>query len=465
MKRKAILIFTDETCDINGRIQAELPLMLDAERKVIHPASDWFRYQAVMLNYPPTTLRLYADILRSFWNYLTERDFDWTEVDDDILMNWRNHQEIEIGVKKRTINQRLTTVFQFYWWAQSRGYVCDMVADPNRSRDSEPPRISVAIKPTISKARIHPQFTIGSALLYKTTREPNLHTPTAEEATRLHATLATLYGASVAERNTLMLSWAEEAGLRRKEFAALTVGQIPTWHEIDQLIEDDLSKDIELVVTKGGHHRIVEIVPDILLRTRNYIEEDRAKIVRRFERKYGEAYQTPDVIFLSEKTGKALNLRAISNLIRPAFREANVPGSGHRMRARYLTNLVQFYYDEALKGKSISFDIVLLKAAEAAGHAHPESLRPYLNLIRKRALTAKPTERRRHLEQRILSVERTLDSKLRLLETTALMEDLAKAVRSGKKSTIKSAWGRLEASMSAILTSSPTSRTKLRKVA
>lgn len=453
MKRKPILLFTDESCEINGRFQPGLPLLLDGHRKVVQPASDWFRYLAVFLNYPVTTLRLYAEILLLFWNYVSYRKTDWTTVNDNVLIEWRNYQEIQRGIKRRTINQRLSTILQFYWWAQGRGYIEDVVADPNRGEDAPTPGISIAIKPIRSRSGIHRSFTIRSPLLYKTTREPNVHTPTAEEATNLHATLAKLYGPTVAERNTLMLSWAEEAGLRRKEFASLTVDQIPDWDEIYELVQKDSCKDIELIVTKGGHRRVVEIVPDLLVRTRNYIEEDRADIVRRFKKKNGRGYKVPTAVFLSEKTGQAITLRAITNLLSGAFKGANVRGSGHRMRARYLTNLVQYYFEEALSkhGTSMSLDIVLLKVAEAAGHANPASLRAYLNLVRKRCLTTKESERRRYLEQRVLSVERNLASKCSQLETTTVVGNLAEAIRSGKKATIRRAWADLETAMSAIL--------------
>ncbi len=335
--RKAILLYTDERCNINGRPQPGIPLLLNSERSVVNSVSDWFRYQAVMFNSPPTTLRLYSDIMLSFWNYLIKEGVGWTEVDDNVLMTWRNHQEIENGVKKRTINQRLSTIFQFYWWAQSHDYIQNVVADPGDAVSLVPAQISVAAKIARTKSGVNAKFKLSSSLLYRTTREPNVHTPTAEEATTLHAALTTIAGPTLAERNTLMLSWAEEAGLRRKEFASLTIGQIPGWGEIDDLIQQDSCKDLELVVTKGGHHRIVEVVPDLLLRTRNYIEEERLAVVHRFKQKHEGIYKAPVAVFLSEKTGEALTLGAITNLIGEAFKKAGVRGSGHRMRALALS--------------------------------------------------------------------------------------------------------------------------------
>ncbi|HKO98143.1 MAG TPA: site-specific integrase [Pyrinomonadaceae bacterium] len=450
--RKAILLYTDERCNINGRPQPGIPLLLNSERAVVNSVSDWFRYQAVMFNSPPTTLRLYSDIMLSFWNYLIKEGVGWTEVDDNVLMTWRNHQEIENGVKKRTINQRLSTVFQFYWWAQSHDYIQNVVPDPGNAESLAPAQISVAAKLAGTKSGVNAKFKLSSSLLYRTTREPNVHTPTAEEAITLHAALTKVARPTLAERNTLMLSWAEEAGLRRKEFASLTVDQIPDWNEIYDLIQQDSCKNLDLVVTKGGHHRIIELVPDLLLRTRNYIEEDRLAVVRRFKQKHGGIYKAPTAVFLSEKTGRRLTLGAITNLFREAFKKASVRGSGHRMRARYLTNLVQHYYDEAFAkhGNSISFDIVLLKAAEAAGHASPASLRPYLNLVRKRRLTTQDGERRRYLQQRLLSLERDLNAKSRQLETTTFVAELVTAIRSGNKSTIKRAWKNLEKAVDTI---------------
>ena len=80
-----------------------------------------------------------------------------------------------------------------------------------------------------------------------------------------------------------------------------------------------MTKSVDLDVTKGGRVQSVDVLPELLLETREYIYGTRADIVKRFKKKYGAEYKEPAEIFLSNKTGKALNKRSVSNLLRKVF--------------------------------------------------------------------------------------------------------------------------------------------------
>ena len=448
-----LLLFTDERCVINGRPQPGLPLLLEGDGTVVEPASDWFRHLAVVLSRPQTTLRLLGHTMLLFWKYLKKCGTDWRDVDDDFLMAWRNEQEIKGGLKKRTINERLSTVFYYYWWAQDQGYIRNVIADPANPDGNSAGAITISVRYFKSKGDARASGRFSSPLLYRTVREPNLHTPTTDEATRVHAVLANSGEEGLAERNTLMLSWAEEAGLRRKEFGALRVGQIPGWDEIGRLMDEDVPYLLDLIITKGDKQRTIAIVPDLLVRTRDYIEEGRARIISNFRTRLGSSYKTPIEVFISKKSGMALSLGAMTNLFARAFKKAKVSGSGHRMRARYLTSLVEHYYEEAIEkhGSQISYEIVLLKAAEAAGHSHPTSLRPYLNLVRKRHLTTYNGTDTFHAKQRLLSTTSQLRINLHKLKATDILFEIAEALETRKKGHLRMAWVKLQSIMEELL--------------
>jgi integrase len=393
---------------------------------------------------------------------IRKKNTDWRVVDDDFLMRWRNEQEIKGGLKKRTINERLSTVFHYYWWAQDQGYVRNVIASPANSGDNSSAQISISIGYFNSKGSSRGARRFSSPLLYRTIREPNLHTPTAEETTRVHAVLADNGEKRLVERNTLMLSWAEEAGLRRKEFGALRVSQIPNWDEIDRLMNKDIPYLLDLTITKGDKQRTIAVVPDLLIRTRDYIEEDRARTISTFRKRLRNSYKTPDEVFISTKSGTSLCLGAISNLFARAFKEAKVRGSAHRMRARYLTSLVEHYYEEAMEkhGSQVSYEVVLLKAAEAAGHNHPSSLRPYLNLVRKRHLTGHNGKDSFHSEQRALSTKRHLQINLHKLKTISILCEFAEAWESGESGRIRKSWKEVQSVVEQMLIGNIDPKTK-----
>jgi hypothetical protein len=70
------------------------------------------------------------------------------------------------------------------------------------------------------------------------------------------------------------------------------------------------------------------------------------------------------------------------------FRRADVRNaSGHRLRARFLNLLVEGLLDEYQRsGQVVADETILLIAAEAAGQSNPQSLRPYLDLARRKTL-------------------------------------------------------------------------------
>jgi hypothetical protein len=93
----------------------------------------------------------------------------------------------------------------------------------------------------------------------------------------------------------------------------------------------------------------------------------------------------PDQVFISMLNPKNLSPGAIGNLIKKAFIEANVPGSGHKLRAFYATNLAKWLLGEELAKNGMQYDqtienLILDQLAEACGHASPTTtLRHYVN--------------------------------------------------------------------------------------
>jgi hypothetical protein len=71
------------------------------------------------------------------------------------------------------------------------------------------------------------------------------------------------------------------------------------------------------------------------------------------------------------KTGSFLKAKVVSNFVKQAFNDAEVEGSGHRLRAIFAEDVGRNAYlkEFAPKGLAWGMDVVLLMAASALGQA------------------------------------------------------------------------------------------------
>jgi integrase/recombinase XerD len=410
------LVHTNAICEIAGVLRPGIPLLVRRDGAgVIEAASDWLRFLATHRSHAETSLQTYAEVLRLFWNHLDEAGRAWDEIDDSFLIAWRDTQMVG-GVDRKTINYRITMLYRFYLWAQDDGAVRNLIGAPEWGDEGLKRVYPVSV--TIERATGsdgQSRVRYGSNVLLKNVSKRSgrmTHTPTEDEMYRVHLELAR-GGEVVAQRNTLMASWAEEAGLRRKEIAALLVEQIPDHEQIEAMLAEPGLHILELVVTKGGKPRKVPVTPDLLRRTRDFIEYERQALIDEV-RKRAPRYRPPRTIFLSTRTGKAMSERAVTNLFTEAFRAAGVPAWQHRIRAKFLSFITQRYFEVEYDrhGNEFSRETILLRVAEIAGHADPETLRPYLDLVVKRHFEADRAQQHMTTELRDLSRVRRLESGL-----------------------------------------------------
>ncbi|QIQ72011.1 hypothetical protein [Pseudomonas coronafaciens] len=371
-----------------------IPLLCDKDHKFVEPVCAYFRDRALRDVVAHSSLVLYADRILGFFRFLEGKRIDYMQVDDTILLEWLNVQAAR-GVGANTRAQRCDTIFDLYVWLEGKLYLNGSVKCSSREYSAEQ-QFCLSSRPvTIHKRRGRRNSDgIVSSLRPKTNGGKWQHTPTSEEVTKIYAAADRKANDDLTERDHLILDWFNLAGLRRFEILALTLSQIPSWDEIDSHRDLVEAMDVHLVVTKGGNERTVTVIPALLERTKDYIEGSRQNIVDRFSCK--KDYRAPDEIFLSNKTGKCLEPGSLSNLGVQWFRDAKVKGRPHRLRAKNLLGLFESYIDaeeEKLRNDPedklrIDYEMILLKVAEHAGHTHINSLRPYLNYVRKRRLRA-----------------------------------------------------------------------------
>lgn len=430
MKHTRIL-FTDNQCIIAGVSYPGIPLLIDHLNQVIPGASDWLRHLVVMRARAKGSVRQFAYHLKHWWDYLIRTNTAWDQVDDSLMITWRDLHLMHLD--HGTVNSYISTVFRMYLWAEKHGYVNDLIGEADLATNRRPP-LSVEV---VENRR--GTYKYCSPLLKRTVGKPVLPTPTNENITKIHESLVGIYGdnAKLMIRDALMLTWAELNGTRRMEVLSLKVSNIPSWEELATLEQSDCRKEIT-ITGKGGKIRSLWVSADLLSQTREYIEYERSELVRRWRQRLGSSYEVPEEVFLSSKTGKVLDKDTVSQKFAIAFRAADVKGSLHRVRARFITNVVFNALEGSIEklGSIPDAASLLVPVAELAGHSNVETLAPYLALGKKRLLRQTSVERAAAFKERANSAERRFDANLLRLRSSIAALNLVKALGSRHKGTI-----------------------------
>lgn len=350
------------------------------------------------------------------------------------MMAWRD-KDLS-GLEPATVNGYLSTVFRMYLWAEKNGYVRGLIGEPDLANNIHP---GLSVEVSFDRRGTRKQV---SPLLTKTFAKPVLPTPTNEEITKVHEALAEEYDGNLElmVRDALILTWAELSGTRRMEVLSLKRKQIPPWSHILELEETGEKEEIT-ITGKGGKRRSLWVGADLLTQTREYIEVERHVLFSRWRKSRGSNYKNPEEIFVSSKTGRRLCEDSVSQKFAIAFRKAGVRGSIHRVRARFLTNLIEYAIERELEALGAIPDAtsVLLPIAQLAGHTHVETLASYFAIGKKRLLRQTVAERTAVAQERAIGAERrSSTNQLRLKHSTEALK-LFRALLSGNKRKLQHA--------------------------
>ena len=351
------------------------PIFFD-DNGIIRPLSDYMISLIYQCRKPESTVETYAYYLQKFFKHINELEINWSDVTDRDLIRWRD-QMIDIErLRPSTVFACLLKVFHFYQWAEESGILKYAVAtydECNEQSCSCHDRIY-----QISAVRKGRYNYYTWPYLPKINQQANRHTPVNEEIEKLHVEA---FKSSTGQRDSLLLSFYEELCMRRMEALSITVKDIPAWDEIEEYIASD-KPFILTILGKRNRVRHVPALPELMVRAREYIEDERKVVIKRAKSR-NSTFIPPDELFLSETTALPLTKEYVSRHISELMQSTDIKrASGHRLRASGLTALVEAYDGVDETGRPYSAEQVLWKVADHAGHANPSSLQPYLNIAR-----------------------------------------------------------------------------------
>lgn len=399
---------TSENCIIEGRPCADIPIIIVPGNTVDADTSDYLRQQVIENTWKPKTSRTHAEAILHCMKYAYSIRRPFLMMRDTDLRKWINAQR-KSGVSENVITQRVAAVYRFFRWAEANGRTYGAVDLHGRDALAAP-RITSDVVETKRKGSKNKRIKYQAKVSPKSVPDELQPTPTHDDVTALLVEGVHSFGEAVGERNSLLIRWAAHSGVRRFEWGALQVEQLPSLKKVVQARTLRNSLEIKLVITKNSRQRVISVLPDLVEDTWEYIEGERKAIVERFMVKRPEE-PPPKEIFLSKKTGRALVDKAITNIYTKLFFRAGVEGHGHRLRATHLAYLFEATLD-AEEARLVSLgrprsevdhELVLRIVADQAGQKSVHSLRPYLTLARKRRRNRAEVEEAVTLEQKIAS--------------------------------------------------------------
>lgn len=433
-----LIVMTDARCQVGGRSWAGIPTLVWPDG-IDEAVSDWLRAQVVNYGVAASSVNEYAKVIRPFRRFCRQHRKPWQSVNDEFLILWREHLRRSGKVSVKRINTSLKTVFAFYQWAEENKYISYQVGI---YAEGELPAAIAHTTFPISAKRVFTKGRLGRVYYGWTTplslgqaRQNVLfrHTPTEDEIRDLHrVAVERLNG----ERDSLMFSWAEEAGPRRAEILQVCKTHLPTIDQLDALIQRDERWSV-VVRRKGGRSQAILVSPDLIVRTLDYIEFGRRKVVEACLKNI-DNYREPDEVFLSSRTGKVLHPDSVTSIGRKAFRKAGVTGANiHRLRARFAVRTIEtlveaMFGDRIIGSESIWIETILVKAAEMMGHASPLSLRPYLTYVLNRRIQTADGTKADALASRVRQLKLQEGTLERRLHHQRYLQSVASHIKAGR---------------------------------
>lgn len=357
----AELLFSAETFRPDGSSVVGVPMLLDAQMRLIEPACAWLMHVALVRGRTrsPETWRTYGEALFDWWQTVEANDWRWDGIGPGEIAAYRDNMLHPLGddgrpLARSTINGRLRTIARFYRWCAGTGLIDRTpfaTSDVALSR-SRPPGFFAHVDASGGRQRVN-ELTVRHVSM--------LPRPLAPRAIRRIT-------ADMPVRDRLIVEWAVTTGIRRMEVAGLRVNLLPKAGAEPMM-------PVRIDATKGGKARIIYPPSTLLDRTWAYVREERAVTVRKMRGRDGTV--APDALFLTAR-GQPMSPRRVGAMFKAAADTAGVPASFHALRHTFAAAMLRFLQREAQANPDLN---PLLALQVLLGHADLATTAIYLRVV------------------------------------------------------------------------------------
>jgi len=174
--------------------------------------------------------------------------------------------------------------------------------------------------------------------------------------------------AAMSVRDRLIVEWAVTTGIRRMEVAGLTVRHLKRSGNEPMI-------PVQIDETKGGRSRMIYPPAPLVDRTRAYVREERAVLIRRTA--VNRAGCDPDALFLTCR-GQPVKPRRVGAMFAAAAEAAGVNATFHALRHTFAAAMLRFLQREAQNNPELN---PLLTLQVLLGHADLATTAVYLRVV------------------------------------------------------------------------------------
>lgn len=419
---------------IADRYVTRYPIAYNREEGIVAPIAAYIHYRA-MNNVSEKTLEADAYCLAEYWDFLSSVKTRFSLITPDLLrlfldngagrptkQMYDHSRDVPI-VYKDTIERKRGIIYNFYHVAQNHlEIVSNILAPKNVSKASgyRLPAIPVKVAIGVPRAKDDHNRSRHDARKAKERRRRPKPTPSLEESNVALETI--LQGRDTNRANTYFLAASLEvqSGARGCGVEDLTISALyeafSDEPDLSKMLRSHLALGVSCqlsaasgtqvgaalirglkgfaaagrryvfaMVFEKGALRPLPIPIALALEILDYIWTERDEFVRRRQVRDPD-FEPPDNVFLSYKTGRALQAGTIARIVSKALRKNGIPGTAHRLRATFAEQIVYDLYhkDRAANAGRPDFISIMELARELLGHTGDKAIRKYINNITKK---------------------------------------------------------------------------------
>ena len=361
--------------------------------------------------------------LIEFWTFLTDAEISIRAVSNHTIRKFRDQSYERVRKSKAhrggedqaklTVNHKLERIYDWFVWLQQTRLV------PVGTIGRRGLIVANIEAPAVRKGRVSGRAS-GSfrkyPLLYRVSRRNAKHDApasvvTAKDVSSLIGQFSERFEPFIAHRNSLFVDIAESAGFRRGSICALRVDQF----ELSDIEQADGEYLVRPSKQKFGYAKTFGIELTLAFRIRDFIDNYWTPWVTKHN--VPEAVHR-NALFLSEKTGKPILERSMSQVVSRAFRALGFPkGVGpHTLRGKFAST---FSDEELAERRELGLDTsnrsIAAAVAMKLGHDDPDQFYRYASSSQARQARVAREGRLAELKALREEVE-SLKSQLKALE-------------------------------------------------